>query len=218
MDEMETLLLPRVTGGQLDRLLSEGWRHFGPFFFRETEGWNDTVGRRNRIFALRIDVSAFTPNRTWAKLRRRTADLQVSIEPAHLTARHRELFACHITRFTRNVPTAPEDFLGPDPATIPHPIHALSLFRGETLIATGFLDRTPAATSAIYTMWDPAEHAVSPGVLVLLHAIEWTRAQGLSWLYTGYDFEEDSIYAYKHRFSGTQWLDTDGRWKPWPPT
>lgn len=214
----ETMILPRIDGETLAGLLSCGWRHFGPFFFREHRAWNDRTGRFSQILPLRIEVAGFNPGRTWQKLLRRTRDLLISISPAQITQDHRDLFQKHIKRFLKNIPNSLEDFLGPNPALLPHPMHTLSICREGREIAVGFLDKADHATSAIYTMWDPAEGHLSPGVLVLLHAIAWTRSLGYPYLYTGYDFSEDSIYAYKHRFAATQYLDRNGLWKPWPPT
>lgn len=213
----ETMILPRTDGANLDRLLSSGWRHFGSFFFRERQAWNERTGRLSQILPLRIEVAHFKPGRTWQKLLRRTRDLFVSISPAHVTEGHRDLFQKHIKRFSKNVPNSLDDFLGTNPALFPHPIHALHLRRGGREIAVGFLDKAQQATSAIYTMWDPDEGHLSPGVLVILHAISWTRALGYPYLYTGYDFRDDSVYAYKHRFSATQYMDRNGHWQPWPP-
>ncbi|MBN8219096.1 MAG: GNAT family N-acetyltransferase [Spirochaetes bacterium] len=212
LPEDEVRYLRSIRPERLDRAWEKGWRHFGPVFFRETKQPNR--GRDCLVLPLRIDLGAFRPGRTQRKLWAKSGFLKAEFSLAAFGDEKEALFRKHVTRFTHHLPESLEHFLGDEPQRVPAPIHECRLTDGETLVAVGFFDRGERAASAIYTMWDPAYHEASPGILMVLHEIEWAKAQGLSWLYTGYYFREPSDYSYKASFHATQYYDWKGNWKP----
>ena len=55
----------------------------------------------------------------------------------------------------------------------------------------------------------------SLGTFTLLQEIDFCRAAGLRWLYTGYATREPSVYDYKKQFRGTEYLNwSAGEWLP----
>lgn len=212
LPEDDVRYIQSISGKGLDRAWEQGWRHFGTVFFRETRQPNG--GQDCAVLPLRIDLNAFHPGRTQRKLMRRGAALKAVFGVAALDDEKETLFQKHITRFTHHVPPSLAHFLGSDPAHVPAPIQECRLTLGDELVAVGFFDLGDTAASAIYTMWNPGFEKFSPGILMVLHEIQWARRRGLRWLYTGYYFREPSDYSYKASFHATQWYDWKGNWAP----
>src|SRR5919107_4039581 len=65
--------------GRMDELWAEGWRHFGPIFFRYRR-W-PYCGRSLTITPLRLDLARFEPSRSQRRVSARNRDLSVEVRP-----------------------------------------------------------------------------------------------------------------------------------------
>jgi arginyl-tRNA--protein-N-Asp/Glu arginylyltransferase len=200
----------------MDALWARGWRHFGPMLFRYSE--TDLGSAVGRIIPLRIDLEKFRLSESQRRTLRRNVDLCVSFGAPVIRVPERTLFHAHASRFRENIPSAPETFLGTDPASgIPCEIRQLSVTGdGGCLLAASYVAVGSEAWSSIYAMFDPAESRRRLGIATLLWEIEAAREAGCRWLYHGYAFREPSHYDYKKGFSGLEWYDWE-RWNDTPP-
>jgi arginine-tRNA-protein transferase len=86
---------------------------------------------------------------------------------------------------------------------------------GDDLLAVAVTDVTDTGYSAVYTFFDPAQHARSLGHVSILKQIELCQGERLPYLYLGYWVKDCQKMAYKARyrpaqgFIGTGWVDLD---------
>ncbi|HEX8338275.1 MAG TPA: GNAT family N-acetyltransferase [Pyrinomonadaceae bacterium] len=199
----------------LDELWAEGWRHFGPIFFRYRR-WRHG-GRILTITPLRVDLARFALSRSQRRVVARNRDLRVEVRPTALDAETHEMFEAHRRRFRADVPDSLHDFLSHAPSEVPCRNEMIRVYAGGRLVAAHFLDVGARATSSVYSMFDPAESRRSLGVYTILLAVERTRRRGCRHYYPGYACREPSPYDYKKNLAGLEEYDWRGRWLPHAP-
>ena len=196
----------------MDGLWADGWRHFGPLFFRYRR-WRH-AGRSLNITPLRLDLSRFAPTRSQRRVLARNLDLRVEVRPTALDAETEEMFEAHRGRFRSDVPDSLHDFLSHAPADVPCRNETIRVYAGGRLVAAHFLDLGLRATSSVYSMFAPEESRRSLGVYTILLAVEHSRRLGCAHYYPGYACREPSPYDYKKNFAGLEEFDWRGRWVP----
>ncbi|MEP6945319.1 MAG: arginine-tRNA-protein transferase [Acidobacteriota bacterium] len=199
-----------ITQSQLDRLLADGWRHFGPHFFRYNFGVYENELRR--VIPLRIRVEDFAPSKSQRRAIRRNADLETIVQPILLTEETHQLFGRHKARFTSGVPDSLYDFLPRGPSESPTTILEVSVSKSERLVAASYFDVGETSISSIYGIFDPKETARSLGIFTMLVEIKFAREQGHTLYYHGYAYEGQSYYDYKKRFGAMERFDWAGNW------
>jgi arginyl-tRNA--protein-N-Asp/Glu arginylyltransferase len=199
----------RVTPDEIDRLWSEGWRHFGPMFYRYARA--NHGGRIMDVRPLRITLEQFVPTKSQRRVLRKNEGLGVRVRPTMIDDTRRALFHAHRRRFVENIPDALEDFLGPDPARGPCLNLEIGVYAGARLLAASYLDIGRTAVSSVYGFFDPRESRRSLGILTMLHEIAWAQARGCRYYYPGYAYAQPSHYDYKKQFVGLEWYD----WRKW---
>ena len=205
----------QVPPAEMDRLWSEGWRHFGPLFYRYAQAQHG--GRVLDVRPLRIDLEAFQPSRSQRRVHRKNADLAVRVQPPHIDELRRSLFHRHKARFIENVPDCLEDFLGAEPSIGPCLTLEVGLYSGDRLVAASYMDVGAAAVSSIYAFFDPMEENRSLGIATMLAEMTWARDRGCRYYYPGYAYAQPSHYDYKKQFSGLESFDWE-TWRPQPRT
>ena len=196
--------------GRMDALWAEGWRHFGPIFFRYRR-WRHE-GRSLTITPLRMELSRFGPSRSQRRVVARNRDLRVEVRPTALDAETFEMFEAHRRRFRSDVPDSLHNFLSHAPAEVPCRNETIRVYSGSRLVAAHFLDVGEGAASSVYSIFDPAESRRSLGVYTILLAVERSRRLGCRHYYPGYACREPSPYDYKKNFAGLEEYDWRGRW------
>ncbi|MBV8856239.1 MAG: GNAT family N-acetyltransferase [Acidobacteria bacterium] len=199
--------------GRMDELWAEGWRHFGPIFFRYRRWLHGR--RRLTITPLRMELARFQPARSQRRVLARNRDLRVEVGPTAPDAATFEMFEAHRRRFRTDVPDSLHDFISPHaPAEVPCRNETIRVYAGARLVAAHFLDIGGRATSSVYSMFDPSESRRSLGVYTILLAVELSRRLGCLYYYPGYASREPSPYDYKKNFAGLEEYDWRGRWLP----
>jgi arginyl-tRNA--protein-N-Asp/Glu arginylyltransferase len=200
-------------GGRMDALWAEGWRHFGPVFFRYRR-WH-YEGRSLTITPLRLDLARFQRSRSQRRVVARNRDLRVEVRPTALDAEMQRMFEAHRGRFRTDVPDSLDDFLSHEaPSEVPCRNETIRVYAGGRLVAAHFLDVGRTAASSVYSMFDPSESRRSLGVYTILLAVELSQHLGCQHYYPGYACREPSPYDYKKRFNGLEEYDWRGRWVP----
>jgi arginine-tRNA-protein transferase len=201
-----------VTPEELDRLLNDGWRHFGTYFFRYSLALYRFEIRR--VVPLRIRLEGFSFSKSQRRVLQKNKDLNVTIAPADLSFEKMALFDRHKQRFKEAVPNSVYDFLSADPANTPSRSLELSARLGDDLLASSFFDIGENSVSSIYAMFEPCVTDRSLGIFTLLKEIEFALEDGKSFFHLGYSYEGESFYDYKKRFRATEAYDWTGVWRP----
>jgi arginine-tRNA-protein transferase len=196
----------------MDGLWAEGWRHFGPVFFRYRHWLHG--GRSLTITPLRLDLARFKASRSQRRVVARNRDLRVEVRPTALDAETRRMFEAHRRRFRSDVPDSLHDFLSHEPAEVPCRNETIRVYSAGRLVAAHFLDVGRTATSSVYSMFDPEESRRSLGVYTILLAVERSQRLGCLYYYPGYACREPSPYDYKKNFGGLEEYDWRGDWVP----
>ena len=196
---------------QMDALWANGWRHFGPIFYRYRQCVTP-AGLRN-VQPLRVDADRFALSAGQRRVLRKNEDLEIRVRTAELLDDRRQLFDLHKQRFEDNVPNSLEDFLGPAPHAGPCQTLELGAFLGDRLLAASYLDVGATGVSSIYAFFDPDESRRSLGTATLIWEILLARRTGRRWHYPGYAYLEPSGYDYKKRFGPMEHFD----WNVWQP-
>ena len=200
-----------VTRTQMDKLLANGWRHFGTHFFRYSLGFYEFDIRR--VIPLRIRLANFSSSKSQRRVLRKNADLRTEVRPVEITTETEELFERHKLRFKNGTPDSIYDFLSQDAANTPGEAMQISVYKDETLLASSFFDVGDTALSGVYAIFDPGKHRRSLGIFTMLKEIEFAIESGKEFYYQGYCYEGESFYDYKKRFAGTERFNWDGNWE-----
>lgn len=205
----------KATPEQMDLLWSEGWRHFGIYFFRYQQGY--TQGKQCHVMPLRIDLTKFKISKSQKRVLSKNRDLNVIIRSTTINDDDKhQLFYRHRDRFKEHVPDSLNSFLSDYPAVIPCENREIVVYQADRLLAVSFLDIGHSSTSAVYAMFEPDEYKRSLGIFTMLKAIELSLEKGCRYYYPGYAYKESSFYDYKKRFYGMEYLDWDMGWQEFP--
>jgi leucyl-tRNA---protein transferase len=208
----EVFEAPHVTPPQLDRLLADGWRHFGVYFFRYSLGLYESEIRL--VIPLRIRLEQYSLSKSQRRVLRENADVTAVIQPIEITPAAEALFERHKQRFKFGVPDTVYDFLSEDPASVPCDGFEVNVCIDGRLAAVSYFDVGETSVSAVYGMFDPEFANRSLGIFTMLKEIEFARESGKEFYYQGYSYEGQSFYDYKKRFRATEAFDWRGGWKP----
>jgi arginine-tRNA-protein transferase len=210
------ILLSEITPGQLDMVLSKGWRHFGQIFYFYQEAEKEEKGTPNvfQVRPLRIRLSQFKRSKSQRRTWNRNTDLAIKIRPYQRSDELDDLFHLHIERFTEDIPESLETFLGESKAPSPTDTRQFEVRLDGKLIACSFLDIGKTSVSSIYAMFHPAEHRRRLGIFTMLLELDWAQLNNIDLYYSGYTYLEPSHYDYKKSFHGLEFFD----WQTWHPT
>lgn len=208
----EYFIAGSVGASEMDLLWTQGWRHFGTYFFRYSIA--DHEGSLCHVLPLRLKLANFNLSRSQERVLKRNRDVEVVIRDAVIDPAKEALFLRHRERFRQNVPDSLNDFMSACPATVPCRNQEICVYEGDRLMAASFLDIGEEATSAVYAAFEPTEARRSLGIFTMLCAIEKSRALGCRYYYPGYAYREPSMYDYKKRFSGLEAFDWEAKWRP----
>ena len=200
---------PAVARTRMDELWAEGWRHFGPKFFRYSLMWQEKQWKR--VLNLRVPLQDWTPSKSQRRTLRRNEDLEVDFSPAEPGEEEEALFQQHKGRFRENVPDTLNDFLGEEPNGVPVPCLQLSARLEGRLVAASFLDLGQRSCSSIYGVFDLAESHRRLGVFTFLQEMKYAREIGMNYYYLGYASVESSPYDYKKEVKPSEVWD----WQKW---
>ncbi len=207
----ETRDLASVEPAELDGLWEDGWRHFGTQFFRSSLMVDEMALKRQ--VALRVATDEYAPSKSQRRTLRKNADLEHGFSLCLPGREERELFRRHKSRFARNVPDDLGEFLGERPDLRPNPGLQLSVRLDGRLVAASFLNVGERACSSVYAVFDPSESRRRLGIYTMLLELEYAKAQGLDYYYSGYATVESSCYDYKKHFSGLSFYDWSDEWR-----
>ena len=216
----EYRVLKDVSPLEHERLLSLGWRHFGPQYFRPV------CAACRECVSLRVPVVSFQPTKSQRRAWKKCGDLRVTMGNPVADAERLELFhAWHAMRedsrgWNASAMTAEEyqaSFCQPHPCA-----RELAYYDGGRLVAVGLVDVTPNAVSSAYFFYHPDCRRRALGVASVLFEIYWARENGRAHLYLGYRVRDCPSTAYKAQYGphellvGRPEFNEDAVWKEAP--
>jgi arginyl-tRNA--protein-N-Asp/Glu arginylyltransferase len=194
-----------VSAGELDRLLSRGWRKFGMYYFRPA--CRDCTA----CVPLRIPVKKFAPTKSQQRAARRNKATGVSFGPLDLRDEVYDVYREHsVTRFNKK--TSTEDFYDAFYFTS-CPALQSEYFTDGSLGAVGFIDVSSHALSSVYFAYRDSFRRLAPGVFSVLAEVDYARNLGKDYYYLGYWIADNHHMAYKNNFRPNEKMDwRTGAW------
>ena len=169
--------------------------------------------------ASRIPVATFTPDRTQRRCLRRNDDLAITIADAAFSDERYALYQRYLS--SRHADGGMDDAPAEDFArflfTAWSPTRFIEFRSGVRLLAVAVTDVCANGLSAVYTFFDPEEHARSLGTFAILSQIDIARQRSLEHVYLGFWIAGHAKMDYKQRFRPIELLQ-HGRWVACPPT
>ena len=178
------------------RMLERGWRRFGRVFFRPE------CAACRECRSLRLEVDRFRPNRSMRRSGRRNEDLEVILRPAAISYAHVALYNRYhadmaVRKGWREKSIAPIDYYRTFVEGRRDFGHEMLYVAGDRLLGVALVDVLPAAVSAVYCYYEPAERRRGIGVFSVLQHVELARARGIPHVYLGFWIAENAHMRYK---------------------
>lgn len=209
--EAVTLVVDPATGidrALYSRLIQRGFRRSGDLVYRP-----HCAGCAACI-SLRVDTTAFRPNRSQRRVWRCNEDLDCQWREPVCDEEHFRLYVRYLAgRHTgggMDDPT-PENYRSFLLAENLETVFLDCRFAGR-LVCTAVLDVLDDGLSAVYTFFDPDLPGRGLGVYAILRGIAETRRRGRPWFYLGYWIAGCRRMNYKDRFRPYQ-IYRNGAWR-----
>jgi arginyl-tRNA--protein-N-Asp/Glu arginylyltransferase len=202
-----------MTPTEYEERLRNGWRHFGHLLFRPN------CPACTACRSLRVDVARFRSNRS--QRRNRTlneATVRLTIGRPALTREKLDLYDRYhaYQSAAKGWPDHglkdPADFRDSF-ATNPVPVEEWRYTLAGRLVGVGYVDRLPAALSAVYFFYDPVERHRGLGTWNVLSIIHRAAEGGLPHVYLGYHVAGAASLEYKANFAPNEALGPGGAWQ-----
>ncbi len=209
---LEYEMVTSISAEEYQLRLEQGWRRFGGMLFRPQ------CPACQACQSLRVDVARFRPSRSQRRSRKANEELvECRVGPPAVSRTKLNLYdRFHVFQSDhRGWPLHPaKDAASYRESFVHNPrfTEEWCYFRGDRLIGVGYVDRLPAALSAIYFYYDPAERDRSPGTWNVLRVLDEAARCRLPHAYLGYYVAGCPSLAYKANFRPNQVLRPDGSW------
>jgi len=198
---------------QLDQLygaaLERGFRRAGGHLYLPH------CGHCRACTPCRIDVEHFAPDRAQKRCMKRNADIVISESMAGYNAERHTLYERYLRQ--RHPGGGMDEADASDFRrflTAPwSPTLFLEMRLAKRLVGVAVTDVCTNGLSAVYTFFDPDEHARSLGTFAILQQVALAKRRGLPWVYLGFWIEGHPKMDYKRRFRPLQVRGTSG-WAP----
>jgi len=165
--------------------------------------------------AIRIDVTAFTPDKTQRRIfRRGEAVLRTEVGRPSLTPEKVALYNRHKLQRGLLISDGLIDADGYEQFLVDTCADTIELtyYGAHGLVGAAIADRAADALSAVYSFYDPSYARLSPGAYSILKQVALCREWGLRYLYLGLYVADCRAMRYKARYRPHERL-IDGRWR-----
>ena len=196
-----------LSAGELDTLLSQGWRKFGFYYFRPSCTCSECI-------PLRIPVQNFALSKSQRRIMKKNSDIQFRITPLEYRDEIYEIYQEH-SRVRFDKEDSKENFM--EQFFMPSCPSALSEFYlKELLVGVGFLDISSNGLSSVYFIYRQEVLDRSFGIFSMLAEIECAGAMGKLFYYPGFYVKGNPRMAYKASLRPHEQFDIKkGIWKIW---
>lgn len=194
----ETLLMTEVSAAALERLLEQGFRRFGPLYFRPV------CASCSECVPVRVPVEGFALSKNLRRVVARAREVRVEVGVPRVDDERLALYRrWHALREGDRgwKPDALDAASYQMQFAFPHPAaREYSYWLGGALVGVGIIDELPGSLSAVYCYYEPAQAALSLGTFNVLTALDRARAAGKRFVYLGYRVADCPSLRYKGRF------------------
>jgi len=168
----------------------------------------------NACVTVRVDANAFEPSSSQRRTMRKNRDLNVSELDSIATEEQFVLFQRYqqIRHRDGDMATMNRDDYRALVEETPVRTSIFEFRHSETqnLLAVCLMDRVENGLSAVYSFYDPDMKSRGLGNYMILWAIEFSRMQGLDYLYLGFWIENCRKMDYKMNFQPLEKRTRDG--------
>ncbi len=165
---------------------------------------------------VRIVVAGFRPGTSLTRIRRRNADLTISVTVPRATREQYGLFGRYLDHRHGDGEMAGMDFhdyraMVEDTAVDSRMLELRDA--GDTLVAACLADWTSDGVSAVYSFFAPVGTRLSLGTEMILRLVDAAESDRLPFVYLGYWIQNSPKMAYKSRFRPLEAFGAQG-WQP----
>jgi len=201
--------LPRI----YDVAVQRGYRRAGGHVYHP-----QCTGCRACV-ACRVPVADFQPDRAQRRCLARNADIDLRLVSASYTNEYFSLYRRYLC--ARHPDGGMDDARPEDFARFLYtpwsPTRFVEFRDAGRLVALAVTDFCASGLSAVYTFYDPDEHARGLGTFAILSQLRIARESGLGYLYLGFWIEGHPKMHYKARFQPLEVMH-DGVWRAFAPS
>ena len=164
---------------------------------------------------VRVDVNSFETSRSLRRTLNANRDLTIRLVPARATTEQYRVFSRYQRSRHAESDMASMTYGDYRAMVEDSPVMTVLLEhrRDGSLVAACLADLLDDGLSAVYSFFDPAEAARSPGTAMILALIAEARRRALPYVYLGYWISASRKMAYKTRFRPLEALTSQG-WAP----
>lgn len=192
-----------MTTAIYSRLIAIGYRRSGDFTYRPH--CRDCAACR----PCRVPVKAFNPSRSQRRCLQRNQDLETRLVPAQFTDEYFALYCKYI-----NARHSEGNMVNPQPHDFSSFLYSdwsqtffIEVRQQQRLLAVAVTDPVADGLSAVYSFFDPDEHARGLGNFCILSQIKETAVRNLDYLYMGYWIRDCQKMQYKTNYRPMELFD-----------
>jgi len=186
-----------IAKSDLDNLLAEGWRKFGPYFFVPS------CHECTACIPIRLDLSRVILSQSQRRIIKKNLDLRVVSGPLNFRPEIFDLYMefqrARFNKTENDVELFYQSFY-----LVSKYGNQIEYFDQERLVGVGFVDVTDTGMSSVYFFWKPQEYKRSLGIFSILREIEFAQDLQLKFYYLGYALEGLPSMSYKFQFKPHQ--------------
>lgn len=197
-----------LSGEETDFILSQGWRKFGPHFFRPA------CQSCKACLPLRVLTRDYIPTKSQKRVGKASAQVESRFLTLNYQSEYFDIYKRHsIAKFGSSPMNEEREFI--EAFFIPSTTSMVHELRVENiLVGVGFLDIGVKSLNSVYFCYDPDYQDLSLGNLSVLREILWAQQKNKPHYYLGYYIRENQHMSYKNRFSPHELYDWYTRsWK-----
>ena len=196
VEQKAATVIDRRIGGLAPLLLERGFRRSQTMFYRQH------CPTCRACISARIRLKDFKAGGGFARVLRKNADLDCTIETPKATMALYELFSRYL--HTRHADGDMNEMSYGDFTKMmeeyPHETRFLVARRGEDVMGVMLVDELPSGTSAVYSFFEPDEASRSLGTYLILKLAEMTLESGRDYLYLGFWVRNSPKMKYKEKY------------------
>ena len=181
----------------LDAYLQKGFYRMQHQLFTTNYTQFHTESYALPVFWLRIDLKKVEESSTAKKIRKKCAGLTVTVKEADINDEVRELYALYWEYINFITSDRCEDYLHEEGTANPFDSKMIEIRDCGRLVAVGYFDQGEKSIAGILNFFHPEYHGFSLGKYLILQKLDYAKAMGCDYYYTGYLSTATEKFDYK---------------------
>lgn len=184
-------------GMVLDNFLRKGYYRMQHQLFTTNYTQFHTESYALPVFWLRLDLQKVVESSTAKKIRKKCKGLDVVVKPAEITDEVRELYAFYWEHINFITSDKCEAYLNEEGTMNPFDSWMIELRDCGRLVAVGYFDKGEKTIAGILNFFHPDYQSYSLGKYLILQKLDYAKANGCRFYYTGYLSTATEKFDYK---------------------